>query len=75
MYYKSTVDDKTLVRITCDRKRCAEFLNVTALNHNAATGIVCDQGWRMYRDKQFCPKHAEQVRQILHDKAEAPHAG
>ncbi len=57
------------VRVACDRPACMMAENILGADHDDAQKQLYRAGWRLYRGKQLCPKHAAAVAKRLNREA------
>lgn len=61
MYHETIDERKCMVTLVCDRKNCNAPVTVERESHDLCQRTLLLIGWRLYRGKQLCPKHAALV--------------
>lgn len=65
MYEESNANDCWEVHVTCDSPGCSDGTTVIMPTREETQWALYRIGWRLYRHKQVCPKHADAVARKL----------
>jgi hypothetical protein len=63
------------MELGCDKPHCAAGIGVTRKTREECNLALYQAGWRLYRGKQFCPEHSEQIAKKLRRKTDTDQIG
>lgn len=53
------IQERTTISIECDQPNCGSGATICEPDRDAANRRLFELGWRLYHNKQVCPRHAE----------------